>query len=116
MCWGSWNGPHTNDVPLKEIVDLILRVNVSGYLLEMANPPHEHEWRVWETVKLPEDKVLNPGVISHAANVVEHPELVAERLVRLARLVGPECVIARYRLWVCSRAIWTKGTSIDHVG
>jgi 5-methyltetrahydropteroyltriglutamate--homocysteine methyltransferase len=94
VCWGSWNGPHTNDVPLKDIVDLILRVNVSGYSLEMANPRHEHEWRVWETVKLPEDKVLIPGVISHATNVVEHPELVAERLVRLARLVGPERVIA----------------------
>ena len=94
VCWGSWNGPHTNDVPLKDIVELILRVNVSGYSLEMANPRHEHEWRVWETVKLPEDKVLIPGVISHATNVVEHPELVAERLVRLARLVGPERVIA----------------------
>ena len=94
VCWGSWNGPHTNDVPLKDIADLILRVNVSGYSLEMANPRHEHEWRVWETVKLPEDKVLIPGVISHATNVVEHPELVAERLVRLARLVGPERVIA----------------------
>ena len=94
VCWGSWNGPHTNDVPLKDIADLILRVNVGGYSLEMANPRHEHEWRVWETVKLPEGKVLLPGVISHATNVVEHPELVAERLVRLARLVGPERVIA----------------------
>jgi 5-methyltetrahydropteroyltriglutamate--homocysteine methyltransferase len=94
VCWGSWNGPHTNDVPLKDIVDLILRVNVGAYSLEMANPRHEHEWRVWETVKLPEDKVLLPGVISHATNVVEHPELVAERLVRLARLVGPERVTA----------------------
>jgi 5-methyltetrahydropteroyltriglutamate--homocysteine methyltransferase len=94
VCWGSWNGPHTNDVPLKDIADLILRVNVGGYSLEMANPRHEHEWRVWETVKLPEGKKLLPGVISHATNVVEHPELVAERLVRLARLVGPENVIA----------------------
>jgi 5-methyltetrahydropteroyltriglutamate--homocysteine methyltransferase len=94
VCWGSWNGPHTNDVPLKDIADLILRVNVRGYSLEMANPRHEHEWRVWEDVKLPDDKVLLPGVISHATNVVEHPELVAERLVRLARLVGPERVIA----------------------
>jgi 5-methyltetrahydropteroyltriglutamate--homocysteine methyltransferase len=94
VCWGSWNGPHTNDVPLKDIVDLILRVNVAGYSLEMANPRHEHEWRIWETVKLPEGKVLLPGVISHATNVVEHPELVAERIVRLARLVGSERVIA----------------------
>jgi 5-methyltetrahydropteroyltriglutamate--homocysteine methyltransferase len=94
VCWGSWNGPHTNDVPLKDIADLILRVNVGGYSLEMANPRHEHEWRVWETVKLPEGKVLLPGVISHATNVVEHPELVADHLVRRARLVGPERVIA----------------------
>jgi 5-methyltetrahydropteroyltriglutamate--homocysteine methyltransferase len=94
VCWGSWNGPHTNDVPLRDIADLILRVNVAGYSLEMANPRHEHEWRVWEQVKLPEGKVLLPGVISHATNVVEHPELVAERLVRLARLVGLENVIA----------------------
>jgi 5-methyltetrahydropteroyltriglutamate--homocysteine methyltransferase len=94
VCWGSWNGPHTNDVPLSDIVDLVLRVKVGGYSLEMANPRHEHEWRVWETVKLPEGKMLLPGVISHATNVVEHPELVAERLVRLARLVGPERVIA----------------------
>jgi 5-methyltetrahydropteroyltriglutamate--homocysteine methyltransferase len=93
ICWGSWNGPHTNDVPAKDIVDLVLRVNVGGYSLEMANPRHEHEWRVWETVKLPKGKVLLPGVISHATNIVEHPELVAERLVRLARLVGRDRVI-----------------------
>jgi 5-methyltetrahydropteroyltriglutamate--homocysteine methyltransferase len=93
VCWGSWNGPHSNDVPLKDIVDLVLRVNVGAYSLEMANPRHEHEWRVWETVKLPEGKVLLPGVISHATNVVEHAELVAERIVRLARLVGRENVI-----------------------
>jgi 5-methyltetrahydropteroyltriglutamate--homocysteine methyltransferase len=94
LCWGSWNGPHTNDVPLKDIVDLVLRVNVGGYSLEMANPRHEHEWRLWETVKLPEHKMLLPGVISHATNIVEHPELVAERVVRLANLVGRDNVIA----------------------
>ena len=94
MCWGSWNGPHTNDLPLKDIVDLLLTIRVSGYSFEMANPRHEHEWHVWENVKLPEDKVLVPGVISHATNVVEHPELVAERLTRLARLVGKDRVIA----------------------
>ena len=93
VCWGSWNGPHSNDVALKDIVDLVLRVNVGAYSLEMANPRHEHEWRVWETVKLPEGKVLLPGVISHATNVVEHVELVAERIVRLARLAGRENVI-----------------------
>jgi 5-methyltetrahydropteroyltriglutamate--homocysteine methyltransferase len=93
VCWGSWNGPHINDVPLNDIADLILRVNVGQYSLEMANPRHEHEWRVWETVTLPKGKVLLPGAISHATNVVEHPELVAERLVRLARLVGADNVI-----------------------
>ena len=94
LCWGSWNGPHTNDVPLKDIVDLVLRVNVGGYSLEMANPRHAHEWRVCETVKLPEGKILLPGLVSHATNVVEHPELVAERIVRLAKLVGRERVMA----------------------
>jgi 5-methyltetrahydropteroyltriglutamate--homocysteine methyltransferase len=94
ICWGSWNGPHTNDVPLKDIADLVLRVNTGGYSLEMANPRHEHEWRVWETVKLPEGKYLLPGLVSHATNIVEHPELVAERIVRLAKLVGRERVVA----------------------
>jgi 5-methyltetrahydropteroyltriglutamate--homocysteine methyltransferase len=94
ICWGSWNGPHTNDVPFKDIADLVLRVNTGGYSLEMANPRHEHEWRVWETVKLPDGKYLLPGFISHATNVVEHPELVADRIVRLAKLVGRENVIA----------------------
>src|SRR5262249_55621334 len=84
VCWGSWNGPHTNDVAAGDIIDLILEVRVGGYSLEMANPRHEHEWRVWEKVKLPPGKVLLPGVISHSTNVVEHPELVAERIVRLA--------------------------------
>lgn len=93
VCWGSWNGPHTNDVPLAEIVDLVLRVNVGSYAFEQANPRHEHEWRVWENVNLPEDKVLLPGVITHATNVVEHPELVRQRLVRLGQLVGPDRVI-----------------------
>ena len=94
ICWGSWNGPHTNDVALRDIVDLVLRVNVGGYSLEMANPRHEHEWRVWEAVKLPDGKYLLPGLVSHATNIVEHPELVAERIVRLARLVGRERVVA----------------------
>jgi 5-methyltetrahydropteroyltriglutamate--homocysteine methyltransferase len=94
VCWGSWPGPHTTDVPLRDIVDLILRVRAGAYVIEGANPRHEHEWRVWESVKLPAGKVLVPGVISHATNIVEHPELVAERIVRLARLVGRENVIA----------------------
>jgi 5-methyltetrahydropteroyltriglutamate--homocysteine methyltransferase len=94
VCWGSWPGPHTSDVPLKDIVDLVLRVHAGAYLIEGANPRHEHEWRVWEKAKLPPGSVLVPGVISHATNVVEHPELVAERIVRFARLVGRENVIA----------------------
>jgi 5-methyltetrahydropteroyltriglutamate--homocysteine methyltransferase len=93
VCWGSWNGPHTNDVAAEDIVGLILSVKVGGYSLEMANPRHEHEWRVWEKAKLPPQRVLLPGVIAHTTNVVEHPKLVAERLVRLAKLVGRERVI-----------------------
>jgi 5-methyltetrahydropteroyltriglutamate--homocysteine methyltransferase len=94
VCWGSWNGPHVSDVPLREIIDLIYTVNAGAYALEMANPRHEHEWRVFEQVGLPPGKCLLPGVISHSTNVVEHPDLVAERLVRLARLIGRERVIA----------------------
>jgi 5-methyltetrahydropteroyltriglutamate--homocysteine methyltransferase len=94
VCWGSWPGPHTTDVPLKDIVDLILKIKVGAYVIEGANPRHEHEWKVWQDAKLPEGRVLIPGVISHATNVVEHPELVAERIVRLAKLVGRENVIA----------------------
>jgi 5-methyltetrahydropteroyltriglutamate--homocysteine methyltransferase len=94
VCWGSWPGPHTNDVPLKQIVDLIVKVRAGTYLIEAANPRHEHEWQVWESVKLPPGKILAPGVISHATNVVEHPELVAQRLTRFARLLGRENVLA----------------------
>ena len=94
VCWGSWNGPHTNDIALRDILDLVFQVNAGTYLYEHANPRHEHEWRVWEDVELPAGKKLAPGVISHATNVVEHPELVAERLERTARLVGPENVLA----------------------
>ncbi|HYZ02056.1 MAG TPA: epoxyalkane--coenzyme M transferase, partial [Candidatus Binatia bacterium] len=83
----------TGDIPLREIIDLVLQVRAGGYSLEQANPRHEHEWRIWEDVRLPDGKVLLPGVISHATNVVEHPELVAERLTRLARLVGPDRVV-----------------------
>ncbi|HTV26708.1 MAG TPA: cobalamin-independent methionine synthase II family protein [Xanthobacteraceae bacterium] len=93
ICWGSWNGPHAFDVPLKDIVDLVLQVNVGHYSFEAANPRHAHEWKVWETVKLRPGQVLIPGVISHATNIVEHPELVAERIVRLANIVGRENVI-----------------------
>lgn len=94
VCWGSWNGPHAYDSEMKDFVDLMLKVEVGGYSIEMANARHEHEWKVWESVKLPEDRVLVPGVVSHVTNVVEHPELVAERIVRLAKLVGRDRVIA----------------------
>ena len=94
VCWGSWPGPHVTDVPLEKIVDLVLKVHAGAYLLEAANPRHEHEWQVWKDVKLPEGKVLVPGVISHSTNLVEHPKLVAERLLRFASVVGRENVIA----------------------
>jgi 5-methyltetrahydropteroyltriglutamate--homocysteine methyltransferase len=94
VCWGSWPGPHSSDVPFKDIADLVLKVRAGAYSIELANPRHEHEWRLWETLRLPKDTVLIPGVISHATNIVEHPELVAERIVRLARPVGRENVIA----------------------
>ena len=94
VCWGSWPGPHVSDVPLKDIVDLILKIKVGAYVIEGANPRHEHEWQVWKNAKLGPGQVLIPGVISHATNVVEHPELVSERIVRLAKIVGRENVIA----------------------
>ncbi len=94
ICWGGWHGPHTTDLPLKDIVGLLLQIRAGAYLIEAANARHEHEWRVWEQVKLPPGKILIPGVVSHATNVVEHPELVAERVARFANLVGRENVIA----------------------
>jgi 5-methyltetrahydropteroyltriglutamate--homocysteine methyltransferase len=94
VCWGSWPGPHVSDVPLRDVVDLILKVRAGAYVIESANPRHEHEWQVWKTVKLPPGRALIPGVISHATNVVEHPELVAERLLRFANLLGRENVMA----------------------
>ncbi|HEY7465787.1 MAG TPA: cobalamin-independent methionine synthase II family protein [Dehalococcoidia bacterium] len=94
ICWGSWHGPHTHDLPLKYVVDLMLRVTAEAYSVEAANPRHEHEWKVWQDFKLPEGKILIPGVVSHASNVVEHPELVADRIVQYAGLVGRENVIA----------------------
>jgi 5-methyltetrahydropteroyltriglutamate--homocysteine methyltransferase len=94
ICWGSWNGPHMFDVPFKDIVDLMLRVDVGAYSFEAANPRHEHEWKLWKDVKLPDGKVLMPGLITHSTNVVEHPELVAERLLHFADCVGRENVMA----------------------
>ena len=93
-CWGSYHGPHKYDIPLKDIVDLILKVRAGAYSIEASNVRHEHEWRVWEEVKLPDGKALVPGVVGHATDIVEHPELIAERLVRYARIVGRENVMA----------------------
>jgi 5-methyltetrahydropteroyltriglutamate--homocysteine methyltransferase len=94
ICWGSWHGPHTTDIPLADIVDLVLAVNAGAYSVEAGNPRHEHEWRVWQNVKLPAGKLLIPGVVSHATNIVEHPQVVADRILRYARVAGRENVIA----------------------
>jgi 5-methyltetrahydropteroyltriglutamate--homocysteine methyltransferase len=94
LCWGNYAGPHNHDVPLAEILDIVLRARPSGISFEAANPRHEHEWHLFEDIALPDDKVLIPGVIDSTTNYIEHPELVAERIVRLARLVGRERVIA----------------------
>ncbi len=94
LCWGSWHGPHMTDLPLRDVVDVLLRVRAGGYSFEAANVRHEHEWKVWREVALPADKVLIPGVVSHATNVVEHPELVADRIARFVSVVGAERVIA----------------------
>ena len=94
ICWGSWHGPHTADLPLKDIADVMLRVKAQAFSVEAGNVRHEHEYKVWRDVKLPDGKILIPGVVSHATNVVEHPELVADRLLAYARVVGRENVIA----------------------
>ena len=94
ICWGSWHGPHTHDLPLKHVIDLMLKVKAGAYSVEAANPRHEHEWKLWKETKLPSGKILIPGVVSHASNVVEHPELVADRIMLFAGLVGRENVIA----------------------
>jgi len=93
-CWGSWHGPHVTDIPMKDIADMLLKINCGSYSFEAGNVRHEHEWRLWEDVDLPDGKVLVPGVVSHATNVIEHPELVADRIERYAKAVGRENVIA----------------------
>jgi 5-methyltetrahydropteroyltriglutamate--homocysteine methyltransferase len=94
MCWGSGKGPHTNDLPLAKFVDIVLSVNAGAYSIEAANPRHEWEWEIWQEVKLPDGKMLIPGVVAHCTDHVEHPRLVAQRLVRYAKLVGRENVMA----------------------
>jgi 5-methyltetrahydropteroyltriglutamate--homocysteine methyltransferase len=113
VCWGSGHRPHTNDVPLADIADLLVKVNASAYSVEAGNVRHQHEWRVWEDVKLPEGKTLVPGVISHATDLVEHPELVADRLVNFASVVGRENVQAGTDCGIGSRVghpeiVWAK--------
>lgn len=94
LCWGSWPGPHSQDLPMQDIVDLMLKVNAQTYLFEAANGRHEHEYTVWEDVRLPDDKILAPGMVSHCTPVVEHPDLVSQRIQRFANIVGRERVIA----------------------
>jgi 5-methyltetrahydropteroyltriglutamate--homocysteine methyltransferase len=94
FCWGSWHGPHVYDIPMADIVDVMLRVNAQCYLFEAANPRHEHEYVVWESVKLPPGKIIVPGMVTHSTDVVEHPELVSQRIQRFAKLVGKENVMA----------------------
>jgi 5-methyltetrahydropteroyltriglutamate--homocysteine methyltransferase len=94
ICWGNYEGPHNRDVPLRDIVDIVLNVRAGAYSVEASNPRHAHEWQVWEDVKLPEGKILIPGVIDSTTNFIEHPEVVAQRIVQYANLVGRENVIA----------------------
>jgi 5-methyltetrahydropteroyltriglutamate--homocysteine methyltransferase len=94
LCWGSWHGPHTTDLPMADIVDVMLAINAGAYSFEAANARHEHEWKIWRDVKLPDGKVILPGVVTHSTNVVEHPELVADRIVRFADAVGRDNVVA----------------------
>ncbi|MGH2916737.1 MAG: cobalamin-independent methionine synthase II family protein [Solirubrobacteraceae bacterium] len=94
LCWGSWHGPHVTDIPMAEIVELMLKINAGAYSFEAANVRHAHEWRVWRDVKLAEGKTILPGVVSHSTNVIEHPELIAERIEHFAEGVGRENVVA----------------------
>jgi 5-methyltetrahydropteroyltriglutamate--homocysteine methyltransferase len=116
VCWGSWNGPHKFDVPLRDIVDLILKVPAQAYSIESANPRHAHEWRVWEEVPLPEGKILIPGVVEHVSFVLDHPQLVADRITRFAEIVGKERVIAGtdcgYRRRLPRSLAWEKQLAI----
>jgi 5-methyltetrahydropteroyltriglutamate--homocysteine methyltransferase len=117
LCWGNWPGPHTHDVPLRDILDLVFQARPSAISFEGANPRHEHEWAVFKDVKLPEGKIIIPGVIDSCSNYVEHPDLVCQRIVRYAQLVGRERVIAGTdcgfgtfvgRITVDPRIAWVK--------
>lgn len=112
-CWGSGHRPHTHDIPLKDILDLMLKIDAQAYTYEASNVRHSHEWRIWEEVKLPEGKIIAPGVVGHYTDLIEHPDLVAERLVRLAELVGLENIQASTDCGIGSRVghaevVWAK--------
>ncbi|HEX7710665.1 MAG TPA: hypothetical protein VF418_06970 [Sphingomonadaceae bacterium] len=94
LCWGSWNGPHIDDIPFKEVVDLMLEIKAQAYSFEAGNVRHEHEWKIWQDTRLPEGKIIIPGVVSHRTMTIEHPEVVADRIERFAGCVGRENVIA----------------------
>jgi 5-methyltetrahydropteroyltriglutamate--homocysteine methyltransferase len=94
LCWGSWHGPHTHDLPFEHVLGLMLQVKAQCYSFEAANVRHEHEWALWKKVKLPDGKIILPGIVSHATNLIEHPELIAERIQRFAGAVGRENVLA----------------------
>jgi 5-methyltetrahydropteroyltriglutamate--homocysteine methyltransferase len=111
LCWGSWHGPHVTDIAMEDIVDLMLKIDCRAYSFEAANVRHEHEWRVWETVKLPDGKIILPGIVSHATNVVEHPRLVAERIARFASVRRPRARHCRDRL-----RPWRPRPSADRLG
>jgi len=110
LCWGNYEGPHHHDVPLADIVDLVFTARANGISFEAANPRHAHEWKLFERVKLPEGKVIIPGVLDSTTNFIEHPELVAERIGRYARLVGRENVIAGTD---CGFGTWVGQAAVD---
>jgi 5-methyltetrahydropteroyltriglutamate--homocysteine methyltransferase len=117
MCWGSYHGPHKYDIPLKDIVDIILKVQAGAYSIEASNPCHEHEWRVWEEVKFPDEKILIPGVTGHYSDFIEHPQAIADRLVQFAKIIGRENVIAGTDCGIGSRVghpqiAWAKFQSM----
>jgi 5-methyltetrahydropteroyltriglutamate--homocysteine methyltransferase len=117
VCWGSWHGPHSGDVPLKEIADLLLKVKAQAYSLEAGNVRHELDWKVWQETKLPDGKLLIPGVVSHATNLIEPSERVADRIIRFAKVVGRENVVAGTDCGLGGRVhpqiAWAKLTALE---
>ena len=116
FCWGSWHGAHTADIALEKIINYVLRVKAQCYSFEASNVRHEHEWKIWREVKLPKGKMLMPGVVAHATNIVEHPEVIAARIVRFAKIVGRENVIAGTDCGLGNRVhpelVWAKLTAL----